>query len=414
MIKGRSVSLLLKESGSAEAFAERFRGMLIVEDDRGRDTTKGASAQPEEFSLRELAESLVGGEWVADLHRGDYNSTFRLKERALREASAPLTPGNFSSINAFNAAVAGLLEAKVLASYNRPDFIADQVFTNVPTRVNGGKMAGTGAIGDVAKPVLPGEEFPSVGLPDNWLVIPENVKHGLKLALTREALVYDWTQTLYAEAAGCGKALGYRKEVRCADEAQGITNSYNRKGNASNTYLKTGVYVNSITNTLVNPQSVDAAHQVLLAQTDPETGLEIAIENGPIVIVPPALMFTAKSIAYTTTLETLPGGGASGTTRFFSSPGGVVIPFQILSSQIWYNRLLNPGGVSATNAKGRWLFGDLRQSFNYMEVWPLTVRNAEPSSYEMISKDIVNAWAASEYGVPATVEPRATVQNTVE
>jgi hypothetical protein len=150
-----------------------------------------------------------------------------------------------------------------------------------------------------------------------------------------------------------------------------------------------------------------------MMQTDPETGLEIAIENGPMVVVPPALAFTAKSIAYTTTLEVLPGGGASGTTRFFSSPGGVVIPFTILSSQIWYNRLLT-GGVSVTNAKGRWLYGDLKQSFSYMEVWPLTVRNAEPSSFEMISKDIVNAWAASEYGVPVTVEPRATIRNTVE
>src|SRR5262245_21883494 len=330
--------------------------MLIVEDDQGKETTKGASAVPEEFSIRELAESLVGGEWVADLHRGDWNSTVNLKNMGLREASAALTPGNFSSINAFNAAVFGLLEAKILASYKRPDFIAEAVTTNVPTRTNGGKMVGAGAIGDVAKPVLPGEEFPSVGVPDNWIVLPENVKHALKLALTREALVYDWTNTLYAEASGCGKALGYRKEVRCADEAQGITNSYNRKGVPTNTYLTTGAYVNSITNVLVNPQSVDVAHQQLMAQVDPETGLEIAIENGPIVVVPPALAFTAKSIAYTTTLEVLPGGGASGTTRFFSSPGGVVIPFTILSSQIWYNRLLSGGAggagaaVSVTNA----------------------------------------------------------------
>src|SRR5262245_9341231 len=158
--------------------------MLIVEDEKGRETTVGASAAPEEFSVRELAESLVGGEWVADLHRGDWSSTVNLKNMGLREATAGLTPGNFSSINAFNAAIFGLLEAKILESYKRPDFIAELVFKNVPTRVNGGKWVGTGAIGDVAKPVLPGEEFPSVGLPENWLIIPENVKHGLKLALT--------------------------------------------------------------------------------------------------------------------------------------------------------------------------------------------------------------------------------------
>jgi len=413
MIKGQSVRKMLLESRTAETFGERFRSMLIVEDEKGVETTRGASAAPEEFSVRELAESLVGSEWIADLARGDWESTKQLRAIGLREATAALTPGNFSSINAFNAAVFGLLEAKILESYRRPDFIAEMVFTTVPTRNNGGKAVGTGAIGDVAKPVLPGEEFPSVGLPDNWIILPENVKHALKLALTRESLVYDWTGTLYAEASAMGKALGYRKEVRCADEAQGMTNSYNRKGVPTNTYLTSGAYINSITNTLLNPQSVDVAHQQLMAQVDPETGLEIAIENGPQVLVPPALAFTAKSIAYTTTLEVLPGGGASGTTRFFSSPGGVVIPFTILSSQIWYNRLL-AGGVSVVNAKGRWLYGDLKQSFKYMEVWPLTVRNAEPSSYEMISKDIVNAWAASEYGVPTTWEPRATIRNTVE
>jgi len=420
MIKGQSVRKMLLESRTAETFGERFRSMLIVEDEKGVESTAGASAAPEEFSVRELAESLVGSEWIADLARGDWESTKQLKALGLREATGGLTPGNFSSINAFNLAVFGLFEAKVLASYKRPDFIADAVFTTRPTRTNGGKWVGVGAIGDVAKPVLPGEEFPSVGLPDNWLIIPENVKHGLKLALTREALVYDTTDTLYAEASRCGAALGYRKEVRCADVAQGLVNNYNRKGVPTNTYLTTGAYVNSITNTLVNPQSVDKAHQQLLAQTDPETNLEIAIENGPLVLVPPALAFTAKSIAYTTTLEVLPGGGASGTTRFFSSPGGVVIPFTILSSQIWYNRLLTGGdggagaAVTPTNAVGRWLFGDLRQSFSYMEVWPLTVRNAEPSSMEMISKDIVNAWACSEYGVPVSVEPRSTIRNTVE
>src|SRR5262245_13546201 len=222
--------------------------MLIVEDDQGRETTKGASAHPEEFSIRELAESLVGGEWVADLHRGDWNSTVKLKQLGLREASAALTPGNFSSINAFNAAVFGLLEAKILEAYKRPDFIAEMVFTTRPTRNNGGKAVGTGAIGDVARPVLPGEEFRSVGRPDNWIVLPENVKHALKLALTRESLVYDWTGTLYGEASAMGKALGYRKEVRCADVAQGLVNNYNRKGVPTNTYLTTGSYVNSITN----------------------------------------------------------------------------------------------------------------------------------------------------------------------
>jgi hypothetical protein len=410
MIRGRSVRLLLESVGPQE-FPEAFRSMLISEDDRGNPTTKGAGSHPNEFSIRELAESLVGVEWVHDLARGDYDSTIKMKQLALREATGAMTPSQFSNINAFNASVAGLVEATILEGYQRAEFIGDRFVRTVPTRVNGGKALQTGHIGDVAKPVIAGEEFPSVSLPSSTVSLPELLKHGLKCALTRETVVFSLDENLLKEAGDIGWALRYKKEIRISDAVQGITNTYNRNGVSYATFLKTGAFVNSRQGTLTSQQDIDAANLLLQSQVDPDTGVELGISAAPVLLVSPFQNFTARALARATTLEFLPGGGANGTMRYFTE--NINPPFEVVSSMIWYNRLLK-AGVSAVNAQGRWLYGDPPSGFQYREAWPITVRQADPSSAELVTKDILNLWAASEFGQVATIEPRYVIQNTVE
>src|SRR5687767_7737029 len=123
-----------------------------------RDTLEDGKRRlrPDEFSLRDLAESLVGPEWVSALDPRQSTPAIDLVEGA----NAAVQPSAFNQISAFNATVGGLLEVKVLEAYRKPAFIADRLVRTIATRQRSEKLPATGRIGDKAETMNPGQAHP--------------------------------------------------------------------------------------------------------------------------------------------------------------------------------------------------------------------------------------------------------------
>jgi len=440
MIKARNVRQLVKESGPN--YRSKLRELLGVETKENPEGTfpssynaEKAQIGAEEFSIRDLTEEFLGQGFVSGLHNGKTKDSYSAQ---LREALNPVSASNFTDINAFNQTIGGLIEVRILKGYQLPEFISDQLFETMPTRVNGGKMIGIPNVSLPDGPTVEGQEYPSIGLTERWVIAQPNVKYALKLALTREAVVYDLSGELLTSAESMGQSLGYVKEYWCAGVAQGeniaagtpgfmtgrTTNTFIYKGqptdNPNNTYQTsagTGTtakynYVNSLSNQLVDYVSVQNVQAKLNLMREYETGYPIMapLEDA---IVSPNVEYAARAVIHATQILGTQGSsglaGASGVGTFAANP--IPSRLKIYSSPIW-NKQLVDGGVSQSNADIYWYAGSFKRAFVWREVWPLSVVQANPLTTEMLQSDIVNAWYCSWYGVPVVRDPHYVVQNT--
>ncbi len=163
MIKGRNIRQMLRDAGNGRNFKAEFRRALGIQWDPvlERSYIKDPQISTEEFSIRNLTEEFLGREFIEACHVGPLTSTQmdtmkyateNMQEKALFEDTAiGLSPSVFQDINAWNASVSGLIEVRLLAAYNRPDFIWEDFVEVQPTRVNGGKIIGIPYIGDYAE-----------------------------------------------------------------------------------------------------------------------------------------------------------------------------------------------------------------------------------------------------------------------
>ena len=84
---------------------------------------------------------------------------------------------------------------------------------------------------------------------------------------------------------------------------------------------------------------------------------------------------------------------------------------RMVDSRIADRRLI-ASGVSASDAKKYWFYGDFRRAFAYMENWPITVTQSPAGSEADFNSDVVVRFKASERGAAAVLNPRYVVKNT--
>src|ERR1700726_892332 len=99
--------------------------------------------RPDEYSLRDLAESLIGDDWSEQLNPDAIKRTALLEDkRSILEAgTGAITASAFANINAFTAVVAGLLEVSVLEGWKNPQYFADDLMPAENTRMFEGRKA---------------------------------------------------------------------------------------------------------------------------------------------------------------------------------------------------------------------------------------------------------------------------------
>ncbi len=352
--------------------------------------------QPEDFSLRDLAESLIpdGRHWVR-----------MLDPRSSGHVSV-MEAGEGVDVSAFLNITGQVIYSKILESYNQEAFVVSKLVQHIPTRLDGEKIPGVSKIADDIDVIEPGMPYPNLGFGEDYIETPATSKRGFIVPVTKEAIFFDRTNLVLSRAAEVGEVLGLNKEKRLVDLVVGQTNNYKSNGQAHNTYLTSGLWVNELAgNELVDWVNVDAAEQLFAEMSDPVTGEPILV-HGTTVLVMPAYRHAAHRV-FNAAEITYSGAGASTATTAANPLGN----YRVQESRIAYRQIV-AGGEAAADAKKWWFLGDFRKAFAYMENWPITVTQAPVNSEADFNNDIVLRFKASERGAAAVLNPRYVVKST--
>lgn len=371
---------------------------------------------PREVSIATLCEAIMGRD-ARDEYYGP-NSHFSMA--TLREAA--IDPTAFLNISLFNLATAGLVNARILEGFNKPEYIGRGLVTVVPTNMNGHKIIGTAGINAqtaAAKNRLPGQPHASIQFGEAWQTTPETVEQALKVEITKEATFFEQASgEVMRQADQIGDELARGEEVEICDEFIGVTNSYNRSGTSYNTYQASTPWINSGSNPFTDENDLDDANALLLAMTDPDTGREIQINLLQVFCSPyRERVFREQLFPSQVSLGTQISSNVA--QRIIQSQSATaqvmrgtikVIPL----TQIWHNRMIAADGLGLTgaNAKAYWWVGEPQRAFEWHENWPLTPWQAVATEMVMKDRGLIAIHGANKRGKVYTREPRYMVRNT--
>lgn len=363
------------------------------------ESFKDGTVKPTDFSLRELAESFMGRDWVNKM-RPNPRGGFMIMEA-----------GDAVDSTAFSNITGQIVYNMVLQGYNRPEFIGDRLMRRVTTQFESEKVAGVANIDDAEAndDIKEGMPYPRAGLSEDYLETPKTTKKGLIIPVTKEAVFYDRVNQVDRQARGVGYVIRLRKEKKQLRVVGGIDNTYKRRGTVQNTYQTVAgadPYVNRSTGVqLVDWTDIDEALQLAAELTNPfDTEANPIVFNPRTILVMPAKKFVARRIVNATETRT-----TSGTNETLAPSPVQADVEEVLSSALLYQILKADSGFTEANVKDMWFLGDFMEAFNYFENWPLTVVQASDNSDAEFEADIVLQFKASEKGVPVVIEPRAVL-----
>jgi hypothetical protein len=360
------------------------------------EALKQGHLRPEDFSLRDLAESLVsdGHEWV------------RMMDPRSSGGVSLLEGGDGVDTTAFLNITSQVVYSKIMDSYHHEAFVVSKLMETIPTRLDGEKIPGIARVADRIDEVHPGMPYPNLGFGEDYIETPSTTKRGFIVPVTKEALFFDRTHLVLSRAAEVGELLGLNKEKRLIDLVIGATNNYKWQGTTYDTYQAATPWVNvKAANELVDWTNVDVAEQLFADILDPHTG-EPVLAQANTVLVMPAYRHAAHRVFNAAEITYQPGSTATATT--VANPLG---GYRVEESRLAYRRII-AAGQTAADAKKWWFIGDFKKAFAYMENWPITVTQSAQNSEAEFNSDIVVRFKASERGAAAVINPRFVVKNT--
>ena len=349
--------------------------------------------KPDDFSIRELAETLVddGREWVEGMGPGKSSQFF--------EAGAVQT-GVFTSITG------QIFYNSVLEGFTLPEFVISQLIpVQTGAEINGERIAGVSQIGDQAEVVDESMPYPMVGVSEDWIDSPATQKQGLICGVTREAVYADKTGQLMQRCRDVGYALGLTYEkaaIDCVIDENTTRHRYRWRNTSFATFQATTPWINTQTNALVDWTDIDNANQLFNAILDPMTGEPVLLKPDTLICTQ-QLEMTAKRIRNATEITVVTTGfattGNPTETRVANPMQGA---FEVVTSPLIAARL-------ATDTS--WFYGDPRKAFVFMECWPLSVEQAPTTSEDNFKRDIVSQYRADRRGAYFVREPRRMNRN---
>lgn len=346
-----------------------------------------------DISIRALFECLVedGVELIRYMdprHQGDGPNISKLLEADTVNTAA------FSNITG------QLMLSKVMEAYESPAYRFTSLIPTISTQFNGERIPGIGAIGDKAESIGEGEEYPTVGVNEDWIDTSPTIKTGVIVPVTKEIIFFDRTGLLLQRCGQVGEALAIKKEIKainCVIDENRTQHRYRWKGTTYATYQTSSPWDNvTASNALVDWTDIDAARQTLAAVLDPNTGLPI-INVPRHLIVTTQLEWTAKRILNATALRVATPGYATTGNPTETETTNPVEGLETVTSQLLDSQL-------ATDTD--WFIGDITRAFAYMQNWAMDVVQAPPNSEQEFTRDIVMRFKASERGEFTTMDPR--------
>ncbi|MGH8356223.1 MAG: hypothetical protein ACRESF_01905 [Pseudomonas sp.] len=436
----RGAMAFVRELHESLGVAVTDQGRAIIPlDARGLPVRPKNVMRPEEYSLRGLAEAIMGHEFVEDYFHPAGGNGFDFSNRHLLEAA--IDPTAFVDISTFNLGVAGLVNAKIMERFNAPDYIGVELVEIVPTNQNGHKrigIANQSGTTKASKGRQPGEQHQEVGYGEMYQTTPITVEQAEKVMVTKEAVFFDLTGDVLRGGEAIGDDLKYGQERDIAASVLGVTNlasKYNFNGTSYETYQSSSPWVNTQANGIVagsfDITNIDKARQLFFGMTDPVTAREIRVV-GKAILVNPYQELLLRAQLYTAQISIGSQNTSAGFPSWWQQAGndlaqlganmGQTGPFTVIPmTSIWYNMLTasataangyNGLAQSAANAKQYWYIGDFPRAFEWQENWPLTPWQAAADEFIMKDRGLLAAYGANYRGSMFVKEPRYVVQNT--
>jgi hypothetical protein len=350
------------------------------------ETLKQGDLKPDDFSIRDLAESFIPG-GLAQIER---------METLFEEAAI-----TYASL------VGAVIDTKIKEAYTQEIFAASKLVRTIPTRLNGEKIHTFGTVSDSDLALAVGGVYSTAGVHADYIETPGTTKHGLIIPLTKEAVFFDQTHHLLERAAEVGEILALNKEKRILDMILGLTNTYKQNGVSLNTYSSSSTHPwkNLLAgNELLNWESIESAEDIFSAMVDPVSKHPILIAPNAVLVMPPKRhlahrLFYASSVSY-----------EDESTSTVAAVRNPFAKYRLVSSRLAYQLLQSQQNVP--NPEKIWFIGNFHKAFAYMENWGITVTKSIPGSESDFTQDVVLRFKASERGTPAVIDPRYVVKCT--
>ena len=387
-------------------------------DQAGNPIIKNAKVRAEDYNLHECAQAVLGENWAEIVEGRTSDAQHALRQKALLESGTGVgvDPSAGININAFSGLTSGLIERKILESFQNPNFVAGAVMPDEAMKASGQKYIQSAPLGDRAARRNAGEPHARANTYGRFVRLPESYENSLAIDITAEAIFYSLDNSLMQVAASVGQELAYRKEIECLDTMIKTSSSFKWNDIAYDTYgnvTALGYNNNNSTNALLDWTSIQSAVVAASRFTDPDTGKRILI-NYDTILVPPALLETAKLILGSTGGQRRTGDGTQSTstqlqvseTDFFPYAG----QYRILSTPLLEQQLV-ANGIAANNAAASkyWFMIDSSKAFKFISNMPLTVTQAT-GSYQQLDNKIAITYFASYRGTPAVISPWHTAR----
>lgn len=362
------------------------------------------------LSIRRLYETFC--EFNGERNELEAHRYLEDRRHGRREVTLLEAGGNAVSTAAFANIFGQIQFSRVMDQLQSPKFIGDRLMTTVPAETQSVEMRpGVSMLGDSASDVGENEEYPEVGLNEDYIVIEQKIKDGFIVSVTDETIWEDKTGQVLRMANDGARAMGITMEKEKLDTALGLTDRYQRKnGSKQATYGNThteGDFDNLRgTNTLTDYTDIENALLLFDAITDPNTGEPVVLIGPMQLVVPTKLNMTASNILNAVQLKI---GADSGSVQQM-----VPNPLNVADAGAPRIELVSTAYVKQrTNSDSTYFIGDFKRAFEYVEVWPVqTFVQQGQSSESGFKSDVVARYKTRRKGVPAVVEPRYVVKCT--
>ena len=428
-----------KQSNGAKRFVNEMKHMLglcdelgnAYKDKNGQKEVRNQQISPEQFSLRALAEGLMGDyihrfadpgstAEIANLNLQGQELEAESGSRFAEAVGAPVDASAYAAINAFTAVTGGLIEVRVLESFKNPSFIGDSLVKTIDTRLNGQKMISMSGLGPRSARRAPGEQFPRAQPFGRYVQTPELYENALAVDVTREAVLYDLSNDLLRQCSEIGYWLGYQRELDILNAVIGGSAAPIFNWNGSNyTYYSdqsATLGFNSVlsANPLQDWVSLQNCLTQLYRNSDPDLKTRLLIQPN-LLLVTQAQVPTANLILNATMTErrTAPiATGAPAQTNanplnVSNTPSNPMSGmFNVVTSPLLEQQLVEQG-VSSDYAKANQTFFliDTSKAFAWMSGIPLTTQTASANNYNALNQGLVASYFSFYRGTPAVISP---------
>jgi hypothetical protein len=388
-----------------------------------RECFKNGDFSHDDVSIRMLAEETLGRDWCENT-RANAGGGLILTQENIGLGGAVDSTG-FSSLLA--TIIAGLMDAEPAEA--DVGLAESLVTTKRVTRERGERLVNLKKVGREAVDIVQeGGEYSAYGFGSDFVDMPDTVKRGGYVLLTKEMIAEDETGKALDAARSIINENRMQKAERILKTVLGIDNAvYAPLGVIEGSYVSSGAgldnpgRVNLVTSgaELLDWTDLDEAFLRWADMTDKVTGRPVSVNPDTMqLIVMPHKWARARQILGAAGIDTREAAAAvQGEMRGGPNPYAGFVS-QVTSSMLAYSLLtraatdsFNPGGgVSAANAKNYWYLGDFKKAFEYREQWPLTVETIGADTLLGFTRDVVFGVKVSEKGVMAVKDPRQVQQ----